>query len=476
MSSENWNGRSLAELKAIVDDVSGGMLAQLRTSSSHFRSSAQSMDTAESDLMGHMGALRDGWHGKAASAAIANAQQNAATMNQTSSSSSAASDQTDNYLHSVERDQRQARAVPNVDTSWGHAFSSGGWAGPIGVGAAKYEQQKKYDDNHSKMVAIVTRMDTEGSAHSQEMKSADWPSGMPRQGSPPSTLPPVPGSHSAGAPGGGSSPGYTGGGTNPGTGGYTPVVMGPVTDPNDSAVFVASGNKGKDKDPNKNDPTQTQSGSSPTPQIPTVTQSGPGGVDTPGAPGTGPVGATPPTTGGGGPGAAGVVLGGAGLLGAGAAGGGLRGGTGGRAPGLAGEEEGRLGSRGAGGIGEAEGEPRFGGVRGGAFGEGESGMLRGPGGIGDTDGMLRGGPRSGGIPPEEELGVPRDSALAGGRPSGFGGEPVAAEAGRFGGYPMGGAGGRRSGDDEEAPVPDYLVETDDVWGDGVTAAPPVIGE
>jgi hypothetical protein len=56
------------------------------------------------------------------------------------------------------------------------------------------------------------------------------------------------------------------------------------------------------------------------------------------------------------------------------------------------------------------------------------------------------------------------------------GEPVAGEAGRLGGYPAGGAGARRRDDDEEAPVPDYLVETEDVWGDGVTAAPPVIGE
>jgi hypothetical protein len=66
--------------------------------------------------------------------------------------------------------------------------------------------------------------------------------------------------------------------------------------------------------------------------------------------------------------------------------------------------------------------------------------------------------------------------LAGSRPGGFGGEPVAGEAGRFGGYPMGGMGARRGGDDEESPVPDYLVETDDVWGDGANAAPPVIGE
>jgi hypothetical protein len=233
-------------------------------------------------------------------------------------------------------------------------------------------------------------------------------------------------------------------------------------------------------------PTTTQSGPSPTPNDPTVSQSGPGTVTAPAA-GVGPTVGSAPTTGSGvtGAGAVGGVIGGAGLIGAGATSGGLLGGSGPRSGSVAEDEgTGRFG-RGGSALAEGEGEPGLGSVRGGlrggsALGEEPGVGLRGPGGVGgsEPDPELRGGvrPGSGGVLGDGELGAPRGSALAGARPAGFAGEPVAAEAGRFGGYPMGGAGGRRGGEDEESPMPDYLVETDDVWGDGVTAAPPVIGE
>jgi uncharacterized protein YukE len=493
--TSNWNDRSLAELKAIVDEINPAMFAQLRSSATHFQSTASTLNTAESDLLNHMGALRDAWQGKAASAAVQNAQQNAATMNQTSSSSDLAQAETDNYLTRLESDQRAAQAVPDVDTSWGHAFSSGGWAGPIGVGVAKYEQQQKYDNSHAQMVKLVSQMDSDGSSHSATMKSMDWPSGSARQGAPPATLPPVPGAAPAGGSSGGNPGGYSpGGGANPTSGGgYTPVAMGPGMDPNDNAVLNGPrGNHGT------SNPTQTQSGPSPTPQTPTITQGGPGGVTAPGAAGTGPsVSGVPTTTAPGAPGAAAAVLGGAGLLGAGALGGrGPLGATGGRGGALLEEGEGRVpGGRNGAGLAEGEGEPGLRGPRSGAFGEGEPGLraggragafgegepgLRGSagnGGFGESEGALRGGVRGpNGIPADEELGAPRNNMLGGSRPAGFGGEPVAGEAGRLGGYPMGGMGGRRGGDDEESPVPDYLVETDDIWGDGANAAPPVIGE
>ncbi|HZZ95683.1 MAG TPA: WXG100 family type VII secretion target, partial [Jatrophihabitantaceae bacterium] len=219
--TSNWNDRSLAELKAIVDEINPAMFAQLRSAATHFQSTTSTLNTAEADLLNHMSTLRDAWQGKAASAAIANVQQNAATMNQTSSASELAQADTDNYLSRLQSDHRAAQAVPDVDTSWGKAFSSGGWAGPIGVGVAKHEQQQKYDKAHTQMVKLVSQMDSDGSAHSAQMKGMDWPSGSARQGAPPATLPPVPGA--APGTGGGNPGGYPGGGANPiGGGGYTP--------------------------------------------------------------------------------------------------------------------------------------------------------------------------------------------------------------------------------------------------------------
>jgi uncharacterized protein YukE len=486
VSSVNWNNMSLSQLKDVVAHIGGGMFGQLRNSATHFQQAATALETAESDLSTQMGVLRDGWQGKAASAAVNNAQQNRATMNQTRSSSTSAGSDTDGYLSRLESDQKQANAIQNVDTSLGHALLTGGWAGPVGVGVAAIQAHQQYNKNHDAMVKIVQQMDTDGQNHADQMKSMDWSNQMNSgMGAPPATLPPVPGSS---APkGSGSSPGgYPGGGTTSGGSGpgYTPVMTGPAMSGADNNVI----NGPRGNHPGAGDPTETQSGPSPKPNDPTVSQSGPGSVSTPGT-GTGPTVGAAPTTGSAvtGAGAVGGVIGGAGLIG-GATGGGLLGGTGTRGGSLAeGEGSGRLPRSGS-GIAEGEGEPRLGGVRGGgapgegALGEpGEPGVgVRGPGGIGGTDPepVARGGVRPGanGALGDGELGAPRGSALAGARPTGFAGEPVAAEAGRMGGYPMGGLGGRRGGDDEEAPMPDYLVETDDVWGDGVTAAPPVIGE
>ncbi|HEY0638628.1 MAG TPA: hypothetical protein VGD67_13340, partial [Pseudonocardiaceae bacterium] len=49
---------------------------------------------------------------------------------------------------------------------------------------------------------------------------------------------------------------------------------------------------------------------------------------------------------------------------------------------------------------------------------------------------------------------------------------VGAGAG-LGGAPLGG--GTRGDEDAEHRRPDYLLETEDIWGDGVRVAPPVIG-
>jgi uncharacterized protein YukE len=478
VSSVNWNSRSLEDLKGLVDDIKPGMLDDAIT---HFDKSAQHLTKVQDSFMAHMNSLGDAWQGKAASAAIDNAQSTYASMDDTRSTASSASMETGAYQLGMQGRRDQAKAVPNVDTSWGHAFTTGGVAGPIGVGAAKLAQDKKYKQNQSQVAQIVTQMDNDGSAHAETMKSTPWLEQNSRAASPPDRLPPVPGASSA-KPGSSTPPsgGYNGGGGgNTGTGGYTPpAVPGPVTNPGDHGVL----NGPKGHHPAGGTITTPQGGTSPTPNFPTIPQGGGTAPGTPGGVPGGPVVASPPmTTSPGGAGAAAAVLGGAGLLGAGAAGGrGLLAGAGGRGGGVAGEPEGRLGAKGGAGLGEGEGGLRGGAASGGAgVGEGEGGLRggAGSGGIGEGDGVLRGGARAvNGVPADEQLGAGRSSMLRGAGSGGFAGEPVAGEAGRMGGYPMGGSGGRRRNDDEEAPMPDYLVETDEVWGDGASAAPPVIGE
>jgi uncharacterized protein YukE len=467
VSSVNWHDWSLADLKALVNDTHPQMLDD---SIKHFNQSAQHLSATQDSFMSHMSGLGDAWQGKAATAAINNAQTTYQSMDDTRASSSTASTQTASYKTDLAHQQQQAKAVPNVDTSWGHAASSGGWAGPIGIGVAKMEQQKKYDQHRDQVATIVQKMDQGGEDHANTMKGVSWPPTNNSAASPPASLPPVPGASSGKSGPSTTSPsgGYHSSGNTTGGPGYTPAVMGPAMNPNDNNAI--NGPKGPHSSTGT---TITQGGNSPTPDFPTVPQGGDGVP--PVSAGTGPGGpvvASPPTTTTpGGAGAAAAVLGGAGLLGAGAAGSrGLLGGAGTRGVGgLAGEPEGRLGARGpgarsgGGGLGEGDGTA----VRGGA---------RGATGLGDGEGTgLRGGVRGVNGGPNEELGAGRNGTLRGAGSGGLAGEPVAAEAGR-GGYPMGGSGARRRNDDEEAPVPDYLVETDDVWGDGASAAPPVIGE
>ena len=465
---------SLERLKAAAEQTHPGVVGM---AASLFRDGATAMVASQDDFMSTINSLQSAWKGKAAQAAITSAQSAYAEMELARSSAADSRSTSDSYESHLTTQKQQVAQIQNVDTSWGSAAKSGWWGGLTGVGVAKMQQQQKYDAHRDQAAKVVQQMDTDGATQASTMKSMTWPTGSPPQGSPDRNLPPVP--HSTTSPGGGSGPGspypYSPGGGGRRGPSYTPVVVGPATNPDDNQVL----NGPKGHHPPGGPSTTPQGGGSPNPDIPTVPQGGGGNGPGGGTPGSGPVAEPVPTTGApSGGGAAAAVLGGAGLLGAGAVGGrGLLGG-GARGGGLAGETEGRIGGRGA---GLAEGE---GGVRGGVRGvagpaEGE-GALRGVGsgsGLAE-DGGVRPGARGlgGGLPAEEELGAARGSALRGAT-GGFAGEPVAAEAGRFGGgYPMGGAGARRGGDDEEAPVPDYLVETDDVWGDGVSAAPPVIGE
>jgi uncharacterized protein YukE len=477
VSSVNWHERSLEDLVALAKDTHPAMLGQAST---HFQHSATHLSDVQDRFMTHMGHLGDAWQGKAANAAIDNAQSTYESMDNTRSTAAAAGAQTDSYQTSMEHQRTQAMAIPPVDTSWGHAARTGGLAGPIGMVVAQHQAQQKYDDHQTKAAQIVTQMDTAGDQHAQEMKSTPWLPQRSMADQPPASLPPVPGATTSGRSTGSNLPnnGYNGAGSHTSGGGYSSIVGGTTKDPNDNGVL----NGPKGPHPTGGSLTTPQSGSSPNPDFPTVPQGGGGLPGNPGGTPDGPVAGGPPTmTAPGGAGAAAAVLGGAGLLGAGAVGGrGLLGGASGRG-GLAGEPEGRLGGRGGSGLTEGEGSGLRGGARGGGgLAEGDGAGLRGgsgSGALGDGEGGLRGGPRAAaGVPADEELGAPRNSMLRSASGAGFGGEPVAGEAGRMGGYPMGGSGGRRRNDDEEAPMPDYLVETDDVWGDGASAAPPVIGE
>lgn len=478
MSSVNWNDKSLSDLKQIVAGINGAMFDRLRTSAEHFKKTAAVMQQTSESLSKQSSALSQAWQGKAALAASDDAQHNQMTMNDTRSSSETSSSSTDSYARRLQRNHEQASQIKNVDTSFGHAVKSGGWGGLVGIGAAMVKDREQYNQNHRQMVKIVSQMDSDGQDHADAMNSTYWPYSTSTVAPPQRVLPPVPGSGGS-ASSGGSYTGYVpSGGARP-SGSYTTSMAGPALNGDDNEIISGTGSNHSPAIPTA--PTHPQSGPSPTvPGAPTVTQGGPGTISTPvaGGPG-GPVGPAPTTGGISGAGAVGGVLGGAGLLGAGALGGNelvtggtTRGGT------PLGEDEGGLRNRG-GVPGEGEREPALGGGRGAgpADGAGEPrlGARSGSGAFGDEEPGLRGTARTAGGVPGDELGAPREGVLGEGRPAGFGGEPVAGEAGRMG-YPMGG--GARSGgsDDEDAPMPDYLVETDGVWGDGASAAPPVIGD
>jgi len=179
--------------------------------------------------------------------------------------------------------------------------------------------------------------------------------------------------------------------------------------------------------------------------------SGPGGSGYPSGPGY------PAYPGGpGGQAGTGVPGGRPGLPGAGRPGGSGSGRPGGMGPG-------GTGRGGAGGFGPGDRGfgPDGGGLRGGgAVGEGAG--LRG--GVGEGAGGRGGGLGAGGL---------AEDGVHGGRAgAGPGGRGAAANAG---GMPLGA--GRGDGDDDrEHHRPSYLVESEDVWGDGPLVAPPVIGE
>ncbi|WP_433266259.1 hypothetical protein ACQPZF_40375 [Actinosynnema sp. CS-041913] len=139
------------------------------------------------------------------------------------------------------------------------------------------------------------------------------------------------------------------------------------------------------------------------------------------------------------------------------------GGPGGRPPGIPGPGGGGPGGRGPGGGGSGGGRGGMGGGPGGMAAAGRGGF--GPGG---GAGMLGDAGRSGvgGFGPSGSGG----GGLGGGGVGGRGGAAGMAAGG------MGAGAGQGQGDeDKEHKAASYLVETEDVFGDGTMVAPPVIG-
>lgn len=149
--------------------------------------------------------------------------------------------------------------------------------------------------------------------------------------------------------------------------------------------------------------------------------------------------------------------------GAAAGAGGALGGAGSAGPSFAGD----LGVAGAGaGVGGAAGTAGRGGM--GGAGRGFGGSARG----GKGTGGAKGGPGAGG-----RAGVGTGSGDAEGAGAGARGANAAGARGQMGGAPMNGARGRGQGEEQEHSRPSWLIETEDVFGEGVPrVAPAVFGD
>jgi len=112
----------------------------------------------------------------------------------------------------------------------------------------------------------------------------------------------------------------------------------------------------------------------------------------------------------------------------------------------------------------------------GGAGAGGRGPTIGGGRAGGGDGF---GPRGSGSNPLGRGGFGATDAAERVAGAGGAGKAVGGTAGRglgAGGFPMAGAGRGQGAEDTEHRRPSYLMETEDIWGDGRKVAPPVIGE
>src|SRR6201995_600163 len=187
-SYTNW---TLPDLKQAA---STSKLESLATAVSCFNAGDAACQEAAASFMTQVKALGSGWQGTAAQAASDNATSTHQSLVQMQRGSKQASTSTTHYDDSARTKRSQVEAIPNVDTSMGHAVSSGWWAGPVGVGVAAAQHQAQYDHNQKQAARVVTQMDSDGRAQSASMRSINWPTGPTSSSEPPSSIPPVPGS------------------------------------------------------------------------------------------------------------------------------------------------------------------------------------------------------------------------------------------------------------------------------------------
>lgn len=510
-------GLSLDQLRAAVNNAAR-QAQYLQRASSTFETASQNLYQAGSGVVTARNAGMGGWQGRAATAADG-------AMHQVVTTTAASQEAADNSNYvaanvalNTEETKAAVAAIPNVDTSWGGAFSRNP-LNPIAAVGDHHARVVEADQNRTQALQQATELNEVADASKSQLGSSGWPT-VPDPGNvskPPATLPSRPSSS-------GSTGGYGSGG-----GGGTTTVGGESTTPypylttsggggdisstepagGGSGRFMLDpgGSTGTRKVEEPTDPHAPGGGKNPvTPVEPgPAGPGGPGPVSPPAGGPTAPTGWVPgpepipgqPIPGGPtggdpvpqptpapyptGP----VVPVGPGGIGSGGPGVGAPGGASGGAP-----DEGPGSTGGTGGAG-APGEGGTGGA-----GEGEGGLRGGlgrglgGGGGGGSEEYSRGGFTDDGYghgirgtsaTPLDEgspgaLGGGYDEALPGGGLSAGAGGMAADEAGSRGMFGPGLGRGARRDDDEEYAVPDYLQESSSVWGGDQLAAPSVIGE
>src|SRR5690242_1307009 len=148
-------------LKDLKQAAANSKLGSLTDAVNYFNRGATACQDAATAFMAQARALSGSWQGAAAQAANDNASSTQTSMITMQQSSAQASSATSTYHRSAQSQQAQVEAIPDVDTSFGHALSSGWWAGPFGVGVAAAKHQAEYDRNQKQAARVVTQMDSE---------------------------------------------------------------------------------------------------------------------------------------------------------------------------------------------------------------------------------------------------------------------------------------------------------------------------
>ncbi|SDJ43380.1 hypothetical protein SAMN05444157_3343 [Frankineae bacterium MT45] len=484
----DFGGMSLSHIKSVASSVKTGPMLDMARAFDHGHSALVSQHEG---LVSAATKVVGGWKGQAADAASTSVLKTATTSRESSYAAQSSSQNIRHLVATIHTEQAKIDAVEPVDTSFSAAVHNAG--GPVAavfhpgaVVANMAAAQLKANQHKATAAGYLNTMNNAGNeTASAQAKAFDAiplpnygfvdPAGLPLK----MTVPAV----SSGGSGPGSGPIYSPTGPD---GSYAPPSTGSPSPGGPPVSTVTPVHSGPTVPDPGNPGSTAPAGSSPTPTVPTA----PPGSTLPSGANPSPAGGPPPGTVTATPGlptsvgvGAGALAGGGALLAAGGlsgfgpggafSGGGTASGTSGgsesagaagRSGALAGEgEDGsvarlRAGGPGAsGGRGFSAGDPaetsglRGGGIRGG-FGDGSASSGEYGSGVAEAgQSPLRAG----------SLGSAAGSELAAGETRGI--------------FPGGGAGGRRSDEEELNKRPDYLVETDDIWGDGRLAAPPVLG-